>query len=271
MPNQKRARQKAARARKLEEQRRIARRNSLIKRTAIVVVVAGVILGTAAAIFSGGGTTTSTTTVDENLQHTADTAAIAAGCPSSPSTPVNTLHWSHAPKMTINVNRYYYATFDTTEGTFVVQLNPKEAPVTVNNFVFLADHKYYNCNSFFRVIPNFMEQGGAPQQTDSDSTQPGYTIPDEFQKHPGKKTFPLESIVMANTGAKNSGGSQFFIVTGPEGEELPNTYTLFGKVVSGLNVPILIQDFGNSSPTSNGVPPLVVERMLKVTISTKPS
>lgn len=271
MPNQKRARQKAARARKLEEQRRIARRNSLIKRIVIVVVVAGVVLGTAAAFLTSGGhsTTTSSTTADQRLQATANTTAVAAGCPASPTTPVNTLHWKHAPKMTIDVNRYYYATFDTTAGTFVVQLDPKEAPVTVNNFVFLAEHKYYNCNSFFRVIPNFMEQGGAPEQVDTDSTQPGYTIPDEFQKHPGKKTFPLESIVMANTGAKNSGGSQFFIVTGPDGEGLPNSYTLFGKVVSGLNVPIIIQDYGNSSSTANGIPPLVIERMLTVTISTK--
>jgi cyclophilin family peptidyl-prolyl cis-trans isomerase len=277
VPNQKRARQKAARAQKLEEQRRLARRNSMIKRTVIVVIVAGAVIGSAAAIFAGGGraaTTTSTTSAIENTQNHANAAAITAGCPANPLTTVNKLHWSKLPKMTINAKKLYYATFDTTAGTFVAELDPAEAPVTVNSFVFLAQHKYFNCNSFFRTVQTFVIQSGAPEQNNGDSTQPGYTLPDEFQKHPGTPTFPLDSLVMANEGSThpNSGGSQFFIVTGTAGETLGNSYTLFGKVISGLNIPIVISDFGDTLAQDNsgsGYGPQVIERILKVTISTK--
>jgi peptidyl-prolyl cis-trans isomerase B (cyclophilin B) len=118
---------------------------------------------------------------------------------------------------------------------------------------------------FQRVIPGFMFQGGDPTGTGSGVL--GYTIPDEFPSAPGNPTYPLYTIAMANAGA-NTGSDQFFIVTGADGETLPPDYSAFGTVVEGLNVPITIQNYGNANSKANGEPPRVVERMLKVTIST---
>ena len=78
--------------------------------------------------------------------------------------------------------------------------------------------------------------------------------------------YPLGSVAMANTGQANSGGSQFFIVTGAEGQSLPNTYALFGTVTSGLDVVQTINAQGNASASSNGTPPAVTQRILSVTI-----
>jgi cyclophilin family peptidyl-prolyl cis-trans isomerase len=72
---------------------------------------------------------------------------------------------------------------------------------------------------------------------------------------------------MANTGQPHTGGSQFFIVAGSEGESLGNTYSLFGQVTSGMNVVDTINQQGNSSPSSNGVPPDVTQRIISITIS----
>jgi cyclophilin family peptidyl-prolyl cis-trans isomerase len=282
VPNQKRARQKAARAKKLEEHRRLQKRHQVLRRVVLVIVVAGIVLATALAFISTAQSPkTSTTTTPTTFPPTTTTPytspasvkadglranrlAVAAGCPADPYKRVNTLHWSKAPKMTIDASKTYYATFDTTAGTFVVALNATEAPVTVNNFVFLAEHNFYSCVIFQRVIPGFVVQGGDPTGTGSGVL--GYTIPDEFPSSAGNPTYPLYTIAMANEGTSagpNTGSDQFFIVTGADGETLPPDYTKFGVVIDGLNVPITIQNLGTAKGT-----PRVIERMLKVTIST---
>ena len=165
--------------------------------------------------------------------------------------------------MTIDTSDSYTATFKTTTGTFEVALDAKSAPQTVNNFVFLADKAYFNCGSFFRVIPGFVLQTGNPAQTNAGS-EPGYTIPDELPPKAANPAmqYPLGSLVMANTGQPNTGGSQFFIVSGSQGEALPNTYSLFGQVTSGMNVVDTINKQGSAS----GMPPDVTQRILTVTI-----
>ena len=276
MATSKRERQKAARREKLERQQRYDRRRKNIRRGVIVAIIAVLVVGTGAFLFSGGkGTTTTTTTTSTTAptttttqpavtQSAANAKAVAAGCPASTSARVNTMSWKSAPAMTIDTTKTYYAHFVTTAGDFVVKLDAATAPITTNNFVFLAEHKFYNCVIFQRVIPGFMIQGGDPTGTGTGG--PGYTIADEYPKA-GNPTFPLYSIAMANTGSAHTGGSQFFIVTGAEGETLSPQYSIFGQVVSGFNVVKIIQDAGNASTSANGVPPLVTHRMLSVTIS----
>ncbi len=281
MATTKRERQKAARRDKLERMQRETKRRQNLRRMIIVGVVAVVVLVTGALLFTGGGstpttttttasaassTTTSTTTTVPNSkapggisQSKANALAVAAGCPTSTSTRVNTLTWPKAPAMTIDKTKTYYAHVVTTAGTFVIKLDPQGAPVTTNNFVFLAEHKYFNCVIFHRVIPGFVIQGGDPTGTGTGG--PGYSIPDELPKA-GNPTYPLYSVAMANAGA-NTGGSQFFIVTGASGEALPNSYSLFGQVVSGLNAVKVI----NAAGSASGVPPTITHRMLSVTIS----
>jgi len=265
---------------------RYDKRRKNIRRGVIVAIIAVLVFGSGALLFSGKSnpttTTTSaaaatttttpattttapatTTTVIANetaLQSAANAKAVAAGCPASTSTRVNTLTYKTAPPMTIDKAKTYDAHFTTTAGNFVVQLDPTIAPITVNSFVFLAEHKFYNCVIFHRVIPGFMIQGGDPTGTGSGG--PGYTIPDEYPK-PGNPTYPLYSIAMANTGQPHTGGSQFFIVTGSAANNIGSSYTLFGHVISGINVVRTIQNEGSTA----GIPPAVTNRMLSVTIT----
>jgi cyclophilin family peptidyl-prolyl cis-trans isomerase len=272
MATSKRERQKAARREKLERMQRHEKRRKNIRRGVIVAVIAAVVFGSGALLFSGkskpaaSATTTTTAVSDSSLQAAANAKAVAAGCPASPSTRVNTLTWSKAPAMNINKSKTYYANFTTTAGKFVVELDPTTAPITTNNFVFLAEHKFYNCVTFQRVIPGFMIQGGDPTGTGGGG--PGYTIPDEYPKA-GNPTYPLYSVAMANTGQPHTGGSQFFIVTGSEANSIGSSYTLFGHVTSGIKVVKTIQNEGNASTSANGIPPAVTNRMLRVTITEK--
>lgn len=270
----------------MEQMQRQADRRKNIRRGVIVAIVAVLILGTGALLFSGKTTTTTlasatttsgvtTTTAASTsttlpkakvtaLQAAADAKAVSAGCPASTATRANNLSWPKAPAMTIDKTKTYTANFTTTAGNFAVKLDAATAPITTNNFVFLAEHKFYNCVIFHRVIPGFMIQGGDPSGTGTSG--PGYTIADEYPKA-GSPTYPLYSIAMANTNAPHSGGSQFFIVTGVLGETLAATYSLFGQVVSGQAVVKTIQNEGNPSQASNGSPPIVTQRILTVTIS----
>src|SRR5207302_10764352 len=124
------------------------------------------------------------------------------------------------------------ATFVTSCGDIVVKLFPAQSPHTVNSFVFLAAHHFFD-GTFFHRIANELDviQGGDP--TESGSGGPGYTIPDEYSN--GLK-FKVGSLAMANTGQPNTGGSQFFFIDGPKGLTLPPKYTIFGQIVQGLDV-----------------------------------
>jgi len=263
VPSDKRARQRAAREARLAAEAKRTKRRRQIRNLILVVVVAGAIVGIAIAVSRGNNPAPQTK--NEKLQAQANEVAVKAGCPASPTTPTAAAKqkYSAAPPMTIDTSKQYSATFKTTTGTFDFALDAKAAPVTVNNFVFLADKDYFNCGSFFRVIPGFMNQTGNPSQTNA-GTAPGYTIPDELPPKTANPAaqYPLGSVVMANRGTANTGGSQFFIVAGSQGESLPNTYTLFGSVTSGMNVVDTINKQGSAA----GVPPDVTQRILSVTI-----
>jgi peptidylprolyl isomerase len=150
------------------------------------------------------------------------------GC-AAESTPPKPKTYSSPPPMTINVNKHYTATIKTDKGDIVLELYPADAPVTVNNFVFLAREDFYNGCTFHRVIPGFMAQGGDPTGTGAGG--PGYTIKDEFNKRP----FVAGTMGMARTAAPNSGGSQFFICFAPA-PFLDGKYTVFGQVTKGMDV-----------------------------------
>jgi cyclophilin family peptidyl-prolyl cis-trans isomerase len=200
---------------------------------------------------------------DAKAQAAANAISVAAGCPKNPATALKKPTWSSAPATTIDPAKAYRATVKTDVGTFVIALDAKDAPQTVNNFVFLAQHRLFDCVIFHRVIPAFMDQTGDPTGTGSGG--PGYTIPDELPAKASNPAdqYPLGSVAMANTGQPHTGGSQWFIVAGAEGESLPNSYSLFGHVISGMSVVEKI----NAQGSASGVPPDVTHRMLKVNIT----
>ncbi len=134
------------------------------------------------------------------------------------------------PPMTIDPQKNYTATFETSKGNIVCDLFADAAPKTVNNFVFLAREGFYDGTSFHRVIANFMIQGGDPTGTGRGG--PGYRFEDEVKNNPHKHK--VGSLSMANAGP-NTNGSQFFI-THVATDWLDGKHTVFGEVRSGQDV-----------------------------------
>ncbi len=143
---------------------------------------------------------------------------------------IDAKHYTSPPAMAIDVHKQYFATVKLAKGgEFVIQLLPDKAPLTVNNFVFLAREGYYNGTTFHRVIDGFMAQGGDP--TGSGMGGPGYHFPNEDSD----LTFDKAGVVaMANAG-RDTNGSQFFITFSPAAY-LNGGYTIFGQVISGMDV-----------------------------------
>lgn len=132
--------------------------------------------------------------------------------------------------MSIDAEKKYTATFTTNRGQIVCELFAKEAPRTVNNFVFLAREGFYDGTTFHRVIADFMVQGGDPTGTGRGG--PGYRFEDEFDGNPHRHK--VGSLSMANAGP-NTNGSQFFI-THIITDWLDGKHTVFGQVLSGQEI-----------------------------------
>src|ERR1700722_12434787 len=132
--------------------------------------------------------------------------------------------YEQPPAMSIDPSKKYTVTLDTTKGKIVCDLFAKDAPKTVNNFVFLAKEKFYDGTTFHRVEPNFMIQGGDP--TASGSGGPGYRFADETKGSPHKHK--IGTVSMAKDGP-NTNGSQFFI-THIVTDWLDGKHTIFGQV-----------------------------------------
>lgn len=195
---------------------------------------------------------------------TATTAATGAGCPSDPKTAVDKPSYRGEPALYVDRSKTYQVSFLTDAGTFVAALDPSIAPRTVNSFVFLAQRHFFDCVIFHRVIQGFVIQGGDPTGTGTGG--PGYQFADELPTK-GPPYYPLASLAMANAGP-NTNGSQFFIIIGPSGEQLPPNYSLFGQVTSGFDVlgQIAADGAPANDPTGTGAPAFV-HRMLKVTVA----
>jgi peptidylprolyl isomerase len=169
--------------------------------------------------------------------------------------------WSAPPAMVIDTAKHYTATMETNLGTFTLRLFAEDAPITVNSFVCLARAGYYNGTPFHRIIDGFVIQGGDPTGTGTGG--PGY----EFADEPISRDYELGTLAMANAGP-DTNGSQFFIVVGEAGVQLPKLYTIFGQVTEGMDVvdriakvPTEASDFGEMSV------PVEPVTLLKVTIT----
>ena len=176
---------------------------------------------------------------------------MAPEAPAADGSSPKTQRFDAAPPMIIDPTKTYTAEMLTNKGSLTIALDPIGAPRTVNNFVFLARWHYYDGIVFHRIIPGFMCQGGDPEG--SGRGGPGYRFEDELPM-PGR--YEIGSLAMANAGP-NTNGSQFFIVSGPDGVGLPPQYSLFGKVVRGLDVVKAIESVGSRA----GAPsePVIIE------------
>src|SRR5580698_3843549 len=148
--------------------------------------------------------------------------------------------YSGEPAMTLDPQKRYTAQMETSKGSLTIALDPVAAPRTVNSFVFLARNGFYDGVVFHRIIPGFVVQGGDPTGTGRGG--PGYKFADEL---PAPGRYEVGSLAMANSGP-HTNGSQFFIISGSDGVRLPPSYSLFGKVVAGLETDAALDAVGSS-------------------------
>ena len=151
-------------------------------------------------------------------------------CPAADGSSPRQTSFDAPPPMCIDPEKTYIASMKTSMGDLTIALYPDIAPKTVNNFVTLARYHYYDGLIFHRIIKGFVCQGGCPQG--SGTGGPGYRFEDEL---PERGAYEIGSLAMANAGP-DTNGSQFFLISGPDGAGLPPNYALFGKVVGGLEV-----------------------------------
>ncbi len=192
----------------------------------IILAVFGVIaVGIIAAILiSRSGS-------DSDSSATTDAKASAGGCkqveapePKNVSLP--------KPKQTVKAGEELTAVVQTSCGTFEIELDTKQAPITTNSFAYLAEEGFYDDLTFHRIVPEFVIQGGDPL---GDGTGgPGYKV---VEKPPANLAYTKGVVAMAKSSAEPPGtsGSQFYVVTGADAG-LPPEYALVGKVSEGLDV-----------------------------------
>ncbi len=196
----------------------------------LVTVLLVALTGCAAKAPTASQTPATGSTAGQNTQTKMQTAPSQATPSQAAQTRVRS--WSSPPPMQIDPTKSYSAIIHTTYGDITLKLFAADAPKTVNNFVFLAKNHFYDGLKFHRVIKNFMIQTGDPNGDGSGG--PGYQFADELSN---KHKYEPGVVAMANAGP-NTNGSQFFIGSGPDVASLnqnPN-YTIFGQVVSGMNV-----------------------------------
>jgi cyclophilin family peptidyl-prolyl cis-trans isomerase len=160
------------------------------------------------------------------------------------------------PKMTTKKGEKVTAVVETNCGTFDIALATSEALTIANSFAYLAEEGFYDDLTFHRIVPEFVIQGGDPTGTGSGG--PGYEV---VQAPPKNLKYTLGTVAMAKTAEAPAGaaGSQFYIVSGPQGETLPPEYALAGKVTKGLDVVETIGELGG--PEEKPTEPVVIEKM----------
>ena len=261
MGTDKRARQKANRDRARQERIRKQKFNKVRKRGLVlglgIPAVVAVLFGISNYVMndsSPAASTDSTVAADGSDSQTLETlpglqVTGATPCPKTDGTEARATIFEKAPSMCIDPAKSYTATFNTSEGVIEVALDTKKTPETVNNFVTLSRYKYYDTSFIFRTdVTLDIIQGGGSSNTDD----PGYTIKDEGA---GFK-YAEGDLVMARSSGADSGGGQFFFVTGPQASGLDSqgTYVTFGKITKGLDVAQAILALNSGEGSLGGAP-----------------
>jgi cyclophilin family peptidyl-prolyl cis-trans isomerase len=234
---------------------------------AVTLVLALLVASVAALYFTHSGPFAPPKVVRHPTLHPTATPAVLASSPCNASAVVKQLTdtapapttaqfnknqhtYTHAPTMSIDSKKLYCIGLNTSKGLIILELDPALAPTSVNNFVYLAQHHFYDGMKFHRVVPGFVVQTGDPKGDGSGG--PGYKFNDEAVKG----NYNTGCVAMANSGA-NTNGSQFFICIANDTSRLSKNYNLFGRVTMGLNIALQVQGPGDDPTTKNVKPDLL--------------
>jgi cyclophilin family peptidyl-prolyl cis-trans isomerase len=253
------------RANKAVKEQQAARAETRQKGTRVGVIVVGAIVGVLAIAFIANAfiagdddDATPTTLPEVNEDAGTDVAAgevfeptgefVPEGCPSPDGSATKQETFDAAPPMCLDPEKEYSALVTTNKGEITIELDQDKAPLTVNNFVFLARYQYYDDTTCHRIIPDFIVQCGDPTGTGTGG--PGYSFPDEL---PEAGEYQIGSIAMANSGP-DTNGSQFFIIAGESGAALPPSYSLFGEVTEGFDDTVVAMEAAGTAAGSPSEP-----------------
>jgi peptidyl-prolyl cis-trans isomerase B (cyclophilin B) len=226
--------------RKAEQRRKTMR---TVRNVGIAVVIVAVVFGVIKLL---QGDTSSSNTKTNASKVTCQRVEPGSG---------TNMTFAEPPPMTIDTTKIYTADIDTSCGKISVALDAVDYPVAVNNFVFLAQQKFYDGLDFARAAKNFTIQAGSPNNTQDGG--PGYTVVGAVPTT--SPAYPVGSFAMAKSSTDPAGtaGSQFFVITGSANLSLPADYAFVGTVKSGLPVAKKITSFAPSS--GDGVPTTTVK------------
>jgi cyclophilin family peptidyl-prolyl cis-trans isomerase len=290
----KRERQKANRQQRLEELAKQARKNKTRRRAIQITIVVGggllllfglgylfsddddpasgalptvptaTTLDPASTVATVPATTVdpaSTTTEGPTTTVAREFAFGTAPCPEADGSTPMPDEFEGAPQLCIDPDKSYTAEVVTNKGAFTITLDPAGAPGNVNNFVTLARYGYYDGTGCHRVLAEFVVQCGRPGD---DESAPGYSVPDEL---PAPDSYAEGMVVMANTGQPDSGGGQWFVITGLQGVALPPQYTVIGLVTEGFDTTVTALANLADPTAANGVPPLLPIDITSITVT----
>jgi cyclophilin family peptidyl-prolyl cis-trans isomerase len=257
MPNRKTRDRHLAKlaSRRAMERRKKRRQRILAGSVGAAIAVAGI--GVGLAFMLRGTPKAAAAKPRPTASSTPSATSVACGGSKPASASVTKPQFQKAPPLTISPKKTYKVTMNTSCGTIQLLLDPKDAPIAVNSFVFLVRKHFYDGLTFHRVVKDFVIQGGDP--TGSGSGGPGYKFKDEVKN---KLKYDIGVLAMANSGP-NTNGSQFFIVAGTQAKSLPKQYTIFGLVSKGLDVVKLIDSLPTNSQTQK---PLATVYIVSMTL-----
>jgi cyclophilin family peptidyl-prolyl cis-trans isomerase len=262
------------RANKATKQQQAARAETKKKGTRLGLIIGGAVVAVVGLVFIGNsflGGDDDNPTGDSLPEVDAGAAAEAEGevfeetgefvpadCPSPDGSAGQQQTFDEMPPMCLDPEKEYSALVTTNKGEITIDLDQTKAPLTVNNFVFLARNQYFDDTTCHRIIPGFVVQCGDPTATGGGD--PGYKFADEL---PDAGEYQIGSVAMANSGP-DTNGSQFFIITGEQGVALPPSYTLFGAVATGFDETVVEME---AAGTQTGSPsePVEIQSVVIVT------
>lgn len=243
----KRERQRQNRAEKARQQRRQAQVAAVRRRVVQLVVLAVIVAGVVALAWLSQRS-------QDQLEFSntyEELRSFPTACGAEAPDPLEPVEFSAPEDQNLAPDSTLTAVVATSCGDITIELDTSSAPDNVNSFVFLAREGFYDGTIIHRLVTDFVLQGGDPDATGQGG--PGYTVLDEFPD--SDFVYEPGTVAIARSALANSGGSQFFIVTGEQGEVLAPQFSVIGRVTNGFDVIDRIKEIEVGGPSTEGSTP----------------